>query len=108
MGYASDLVGLPLAGAIRDLLSDPFDAKRWPAGSAPRWQGKHSQRLEAQGVNGAVMLMRALPLRPRGDAAGALVLVRDVTDLRRRDRALLSKDATIRGIHHRVKNTPNT
>ena len=54
------------------------------------------------------MLVRALPLRPRGDAAGALVLVRDITDLRRRDMALLSKDATIREIHHRVKNNLQT
>jgi two-component sensor histidine kinase len=30
--------------------------------------------------------------------------VRDVTELRKRDRLLLSKDATIREIHHRVKN----
>ena len=59
-------------------------------------------------ARGASMLVRALPLRPRGDAAGALVLVRDVTDLRRRDQALLSKDATIREIHHRVKNNLQT
>jgi two-component system, sensor histidine kinase PdtaS len=37
-----------------------------------------------------------------------LVLVRDVTDVRRRDRALLTKDATIREIHHRVKNNLQT
>jgi two-component sensor histidine kinase len=36
------------------------------------------------------------------------VLVRDVTDLRRRDRELLTKDATIREIHHRVKNNLQT
>jgi two-component sensor histidine kinase len=36
------------------------------------------------------------------------VLVRDVTDVRRRDRALLTKDATIREIHHRVKNNLQT
>ena len=36
------------------------------------------------------------------------MLVRDVTDLRRRDMALLSKDATIREIHHRVKNNLQT
>ena len=35
-------------------------------------------------------------------------LLRDVTDLRRRDRMLLSKDATIREIHHRVKNNLQT
>jgi two-component system, sensor histidine kinase PdtaS len=32
------------------------------------------------------------------------VLMQDVTELRRRDRQLMSKDATIREIHHRVKN----
>jgi two-component sensor histidine kinase len=49
-----------------------------------------------------------LPLRPRGQAAGAIVLCRDVTEVRRRDRALMSKDATIREIHHRVKNNLQT
>lgn len=39
---------------------------------------------------------------------GALVMVRDVTDLRRLDRLLHSKDATIREIHHRVKNNLQT
>jgi len=36
------------------------------------------------------------------------MLIRDVTDLRRRDRLLMSKDATIREIHHRVKNNLQT
>jgi two-component system, sensor histidine kinase PdtaS len=39
---------------------------------------------------------------------GALVLVRDTTEVRRRDRELLTKDATIREIHHRVKNNLQT
>ena len=43
-----------------------------------------------------------------GEHIGALVLVRDVTDLRRRDRELVTKDATIREIHHRVKNNLQT
>ena len=34
--------------------------------------------------------------------------MRDVSELRRRDRLLLSKDATIREIHHRVKNNLQT
>ena len=34
--------------------------------------------------------------------------MRDVTELRKRDRLLLSKDATIREIHHRVKNNLQT
>jgi two-component sensor histidine kinase len=48
--------------------------------------------------------MRCVPLVGDGKVTGALVLLRDVTDLRRRDRLLLTKDATIREVHHRVKN----
>src|SRR5699024_11467842 len=66
-----------------------------------------SMRIEAE-ARGATVLFRALPLHPRGQSAGALVLVRDVTEVKRRDRALLSKDATIREIHHRVKNNLQT
>ena len=54
------------------------------------------------------MLLRTLPLIVHGKPAGAAVLVRDVTEVKRRDRALLSKDATIREIHHRVKNNLQT
>jgi two-component sensor histidine kinase len=43
-----------------------------------------------------------------GAVKGLVVLVRDVSELRRRDRLLLSKDATIREIHHRVKNNLQT
>ena len=54
------------------------------------------------------MLLRVLPLFEDDEPPGALVLMRDVSDLRRRDRMLLSKDATIREIHHRVKNNLQT
>ena len=37
-----------------------------------------------------------------------MVLLRDVTDVRRLDRLLLSKDAAIREVHHRVKNNLQT
>jgi two-component sensor histidine kinase len=52
--------------------------------------------------------LRSIPLRPTGEHLGALVLLRDVTDLRSRDRELVTKDATIREIHHRVKNNLQT
>ena len=58
------------------------------------------------------MVVRSIPLpcpcRAAHGTVGALVLVRDVTDLRSRDRELVSKDATIREIHHRVKNNLQT
>ena len=56
----------------------------------------------------ASLLVRVLPLYERDQPKGALILLRDVSDLRRRDRMLMSKDATIREIHHRVKNNLQT
>ena len=55
-----------------------------------------------------IVQLRCLPLCDSGRVTGAIVLMRDVTDLRRRDRLLLSKDATIREVHHRVKNNLQT
>ena len=49
-----------------------------------------------------------MPLIQSGDRIGAIVLLHNVTELRRRDRELVTKDATIREIHHRVKNNLQT
>ncbi|MCY7365460.1 MAG: sensor histidine kinase, partial [Frankiaceae bacterium] len=70
-----------------------------------RFGEPRESEVEAQG---ATVLLRALPLAPGGEPRGALVLVRDVTELRHRDRQILGKDATIREIHHRVKNNLQT
>ena len=107
MGHSADLVGAQLAPLTRSLLNDPFDAEEVAQRIRSALNGQPSMRIEAD-ARGATVLFRALPLRPRGQAAGALVLVRDVTEVKRRDRALLSKDATIREIHHRVKNNLQT
>jgi two-component sensor histidine kinase len=56
----------------------------------------------------ATVLLRCLPLIDEGTVTGALVLLRDISELRRRDRLLISMDATIREIHHRVKNNLQT
>ncbi len=58
---------------------------------------------------GAVSLsLRAIPLTEGGQRIGAVLLCRDVSELRRRERELLTKDATIREINHRVKNNLQT
>ena len=59
-------------------------------------------------ARGAVVHRRAIPLILDGAVNGAVVLLRDVTELRRRDKLLMAKDATIREIHHRVKNNLQT
>ena len=58
--------------------------------------------------DGAVVLRRFMPLMEGERLTGALILVRDITELRRHQRALRVKDATIREIHHRVKNNLQT
>ncbi|HZT64390.1 MAG TPA: histidine kinase N-terminal domain-containing protein [Acidimicrobiales bacterium] len=55
-----------------------------------------------------IVVIRVIPLLEEGRPSGAVALMRDVTDLRRRDRLLISKDATIREVHHRVKNNLQT
>ena len=57
---------------------------------------------------GAIVVRRLLPLLAEGRSVAGLLLVREVTDLRRQERALRVKDATIREIHHRVKNNLQT
>jgi len=54
------------------------------------------------------VVVHSLPLVDGGTVTGGLVLLRDISELRRRDRLLMTKDATIREIHHRVKNNLQT
>ncbi len=54
------------------------------------------------------LLVRCIPFVQKGVVTGAVVAVRDVSDLRRRDRLLISKDVTIKEMHHRVKNNLQT
>jgi two-component system, sensor histidine kinase PdtaS len=107
MGLQSELAGQDLALTTRSLITDPFDAQEVVSDIQAALAGKSGRRMEVE-ARGATVLLRTLVLRPHGELAGAAVLVRDVTEVKRRDRALLSKDATIREIHHRVKNNLQT
>src|SRR5712692_5914412 len=104
LGLTADLVGAELG---------PLTA-RLCAGNAPRddslmlaASGRAAREAEVEG-NGSVVQMRTIPLVVGGSRAGALILLRDVTELRHRERELITKDATIREIHHRVKNNLQT
>jgi len=69
--------------------------------------GKGAWRSDVD-FEGQTVSLRSVPLMSNGKRSGAIVLCRDVTQLRVRDRELISKDATIREIHHRVKNNLQT
>ncbi|MEB3032176.1 sensor histidine kinase [[Mycobacterium] nativiensis] len=107
MGLAAELAGHDLVAVTRPLISDPFEAHELAEHVRDSLVGGSSMRFEVDAA-GAVVLLRTLPLIVHGEPAGAAVLIRDVTEVKRRDRALLSKDATIREIHHRVKNNLQT
>ena len=104
LGLAADMIGAELAVVTAGLCAsdEPLDESLMvvAAGRAPR-------AAEVDG-NGSVVQLRAIPLIVGGARTGALILVRDVTELRRRERELMTKDATIREIHHRVKNNLQT
>jgi two-component sensor histidine kinase len=107
IGIGVDLAGAALAVVTRSASADRVAGEAAAAGIGAAVAGRFPDAMDVEGAT-ATMLLRALPLQPPGGEAGALVLVRDVTDVRRRDRALLTKDATIREIHHRVKNNLQT
>jgi two-component sensor histidine kinase/PAS domain-containing protein len=104
LGLAADLLGRPLGEVTTELAPS-----RAPVDEAlpTALRGRAARVVEVDGA-GTVLQLRVIPLLPGGEAAGAVVLVRDVTEVRRRERELLSKDATIREIHHRVKNNLQT
>lgn len=59
-------------------------------------------------AKGGTLSLRAVPLWRGVERVGAILLCRDVTEMRRREQELITKDATIREIHHRVKNNLQT
>jgi two-component sensor histidine kinase len=105
MGFDDELEGESLAEVTARILP----AKRQDvdeslpvvvSGRAP-WRAD----MEARGVQ---VSLRTIPLRDRGNRIGAIVLSRDVTEIRHQEQELITKDATIREIHHRVKNNLQT
>ena len=107
MGLSSELEGHNLIRITRPLISDSFEAQEVAEHVQDLLAGGKSMRMEVD-AGGATVLLRTLPLMVHGHSAGAAILIRDVTEVKRRDRALISKDATIREIHHRVKNNLQT
>lgn len=104
LGYDRQLIGASLAEVTTGLMRGRGQVDE---GLPLVLTGRAPWRAEVEG-EGTTLSVRALPLIESGVRVGALLLLRDVTELRRRERELLSKDATIREIHHRVKNNLQT
>ena len=103
LGILGELEGRSLATAATPVIKGRNVDESLPlvlTGRAP-WRTD----MESRNVT---LTVRAIPLKARDVRIGAIVLCRDVTELRRQERELITKDATIREIHHRVKNNLQT
>ena len=105
MGLAGELEGKILGEVARSVSLIKRDAHE--EAIEVSLSGKSLRRVEIENSGGTIDLM-ALPLLAGTDRIGAIVLLQNVTELRRRERELVTKDATIREIHHRVKNNLQT
>lgn len=103
-GITTTLEGRRLTDVLAgtDAARRPNDEGTWAV-----LTGLRAGRREVQS-GGASLTVRSVPLVGPSGWQGALLLVRDVTELRRQEQRLLTKDATIREIHHRIKNNLQT
>jgi len=105
LGWVSEVEGHVLGDVAQSLARVRPDAHEETI--ALGLTGKALKRVEIENVGGTIEFT-VLPLIRSGDRIGAIVMLNNVTELRRRERELVTKDATIREIHHRVKNNLQT
>ena len=114
LGLVGDLIGeqiIPLTVSLTSRSGAPVDKSL-----AAEFRSEVSDEFEIE-TDRASLLLRVLPLSRGGGPTvggatvrrtGTLIVCRDTTELRDKERQLVTKDATIREIHHRVKNNLQT
>ena len=105
MGWKQEIENNKLGDIAEAVIKSSPDAHE--EGIRTRLNGRVLRRVEIDNQGTTIDLL-ILPLLHGADRVGAIVLLQNVTELRRRDRELVTKDATIREIHHRVKNNLQT
>lgn len=105
LGLVGDLVGTGFAETTQRLT--PTRGRSSSAVPPRALSGRFAEEAELEN-DSASLLLRVIPLQEGKTRSGAAILLRDVTELRLRERELVSKEATIREIHHRVKNNLQT
>ncbi|MHB1064761.1 MAG: sensor histidine kinase [Georgenia sp.] len=104
LGVIGELRGTVLAEVVTELIEEHATVEETLAVVV---MGRAAWRTEVE-ARGVTLSLRAVPLTDHGERRGALLLCRDVSEVRRREQELITKDATIREIHHRVKNNLQT
>ena len=104
LGFRDEIEGENFSEVVAELVKGQFDTNE----SLPLIaQGKIAKRIEVD-ARGHTITLRSIPVYRDGAWVGGIVLTRDVTELRQQAQELITKDATIREIHHRVKNNLQT
>ncbi|MDN5570498.1 MAG: sensor histidine kinase [Propionibacteriaceae bacterium] len=105
LGWAGDVLGEDFQSVLTTLLASQREPVEEVTG--PLLGVRRVREADVETRSGIIRL-RTQPLVAPDASPGWLVLCRDTTDLRTRERQLVTKDATIREIHHRVKNNLQT
>lgn len=104
LGHRDELEGENFASVVAKLVLGQADTNE----SLPLiTQGKIANRTDFE-VKGRTVTLRSIPVFHEGAHVGGIILSRDVTAIREHEQVLITKDATIREIHHRVKNNLQT
>ncbi|MBC9928114.1 MULTISPECIES: sensor histidine kinase [unclassified Leucobacter] len=104
LGYRDEMEGENFSDVVHEVVRGQFDTNE----SLPLiTQGKVAKRSDIEAL-GRVVTLRSIPVTLENARSGGIVLTRDITDLRQQEQELITKDATIREIHHRVKNNLQT
>jgi len=105
MGWTNELEGYSLGEIAEKVSREKSDARE--EAMVTSLSGRALRRVEVENVGGVIDLI-VLPILAGQDRVGAIVLLNNVTELRRREREIVTKDVTIKEIHHRVKNNLQT
>ena len=109
LGVVGEVLGQRLGELLKGVVLEPLESADVERTFRRAAAGKPLQDATAEVSNGqATVRFNLVPLLPNGKPLGALVVAQDITEVRRLDRQIVSKDATIREIHHRVKNNLQT
>ncbi len=104
LGMKQTLVGEILVQVVTELIAE----RSMPEESLPLVLMGRAAWVSELESNDVIIAFRSIPLLENGKRLGAIVLTRNITEVRRQEQRLLSKNATIKEINHRVKNNLQT
>ncbi|MBT1017738.1 sensor histidine kinase [Canibacter sp. lx-72] len=104
LGHRAELEDENFADVVASITAGTYDTNE----SMPLiCAGKIASRADVE-ARGNTITVRSIPVINQGKRVGGIILTRDITDIKQQTQELITKNATIREIHHRVKNNLQT